>query len=56
MVCVWSCETMVGQPVECPEKPAYASCHEIFQSPAWEPEEQIKEPNTYYFFCLRCQV
>lgn len=47
---------MAGQPAECPERLADASCHHIFQSPAWEPEEQIREPNTYYFFCLRCQA
>lgn len=32
------------------------SCHQTFQSPAWEPEEKIREPNTYCFFCSRCQV
>lgn len=48
--------TMAGRPAECPERLANASCHHIFQSPAWEPEEQIREPNTYYFFCLRCQA
>lgn len=32
------------------------SCHQTFQSPAWEPEEKIKEPNTYCFFGWRCQV
>lgn len=41
----------------CPERSELMlSCHQTFQSPAWEPEEKIREPNTYCFFCLRCQV
>lgn len=41
----------------CPERGELTlSCHQTFQSPAWEPEEKIREPNTHYFFCSRCQV
>lgn len=41
----------------CPErKESKLSCHQTFQSPAWEPEEKIREPNTHCFFCWRCQV
>lgn len=41
----------------CPKRSeSTLSCHQTFQSPAWEPEEKIREPNTYCFFCSRCQV
>lgn len=41
----------------CPERSELTlSCHQTFQSPAWEPEEKVGEPNTYCFFCSGCQV